>query len=71
MSMVNEIRLLDIAATAELCNFGDHRSLKILLMKLEKNLPQLSNAISHRYLVHSGPSQHLSDIEPDDVEPIV
>lgn len=71
MSLVHEIRMLDIAATAELCNFGDHRSLKVLLMKLEKNLPQLSNAISHRYLVHSGPSQHLSDIEPDDVEPIV
>ena len=31
-------------------------------MKLESTLPKLSDAVSHRYLIHVGPTQRLAEI---------
>lgn len=36
-----------------------------LLDRLESLLPELSDAISHRYLIHSGPPQQLAEIRPE------
>ena len=64
MSLLHSIRMLDIQSVAEAHSLGEHESLAESLADWETQLPRLSEAISHRYLVHSGPAHQLSDIAP-------
>ena len=67
MAMLHHIRMVDIEAVSQFRSLGDDGPLESLLLRISKDLPLLSNAISHRYLVHTGPSQQMADITPDSV----
>jgi uncharacterized alpha-E superfamily protein len=64
MSLLHSIRMVDIQAIAEVHNLGEHHHLERLVDNFESQLPKLSEAISHRYLVHAGPAHQLADIRP-------
>jgi uncharacterized alpha-E superfamily protein len=64
MSLLHSIHLLDIQVIAELHSLGEYAALERLADGWETQLPQLSEAISHRYLVHAGPAHQLADIRP-------
>ena len=64
MSLLHSIRIVDVQATAQLHGLGESRQLEELCSNLESQLPKLSEAISHRYLVHAGPEHQLAEIRP-------
>ncbi len=64
MSLLHSIRMLDIQAVAEAHRLGAHQMLGQLLEDWGTRLPQLSEAISNRYLVHAGHAHQLGDIKP-------
>ncbi len=64
MSLLNSVRLLEIQKVAETHSLGDYEPLERLAENWESQLPKLSEAISHRYLVHSAPSHQLADMSP-------
>ncbi|MCA9234973.1 MAG: circularly permuted type 2 ATP-grasp protein [Planctomycetales bacterium] len=64
-SMSHVVRLLDVEAVAEAQGLGDETVLRDLLERLEAELPQLSDAIAHRFLVHAGPAIQISSIHYD------
>ena len=59
MDALHTIRMLDIDPISESYVNGDAAPLRKLLMKMERRLPDISTAISNRFLVHSGPIQQL------------
>lgn len=64
MSVLYGIRMLDVEVEVDAYRMGQSDTLDSLLNGLEDQLPQLSDLISHKYLIHAGPSQQLSDIRP-------
>jgi uncharacterized circularly permuted ATP-grasp superfamily protein/uncharacterized alpha-E superfamily protein len=64
LSLLHATRLLDIQMVSEAHSLGDYDVLRRLLEGWESQLPRLSEAISHRYLVHAGPAHQLADIRP-------
>ena len=50
---------LDIVKSCESDNFGNRPALTGFLEQIEKQLSEISVSISNRFLVHSGPVQHL------------
>lgn len=64
MSLLHSVRLLDIQEVSEAHCVGEYASLKHLADSWETQLPMLSDAISHRYLVHAAPAHQLADISP-------
>ncbi|QDT44077.1 hypothetical protein Pan241w_41820 [Gimesia alba] len=64
MTLLHSVRMLDIQEAAEAHSLGDYEPLERLIETWEFQLPKLSEAISHRYLVHAVPSHQLSDISP-------
>lgn len=64
MTLVHSVRMLDIQEIAEAHSLGDNEPLERLIESWEFQLPKLSEAISHRYLVHAVASHQLSDISP-------
>ena len=62
MSALHSIRMLDVVAMAQIKKLGRNEELSRFLEGLEYRLPELSDAISHRYLTHAGPTRHLGDI---------
>jgi uncharacterized alpha-E superfamily protein len=62
MSMMYEVRMVDIESISKFRGFGDDGPLQSLLFKISRDLPLLSNAITHRYLVHAEPSHQLTDV---------
>ncbi len=64
MTLRNSVRMLDIQAIAEAHSLGDHSELQKLTAEWESTLPRLSEAISHRYLIHAVPAHQLTDISP-------
>jgi uncharacterized alpha-E superfamily protein len=64
MSLLHSIRMMDIQAVAELHSLGEYATLEGLAESWETQLPQLSEAITLRYLVHAGPAHQLADIKP-------
>ena len=64
MSLLHSIRMVDIQVVAEVHGLGESQQLKRLLDNFESKLPRLSEAISHRYLVHAGPAHQLAEIRP-------
>ena len=64
MSLLHSVRMLDIQEIAEVHSLGDYDPLIQIVANWESQLPSLSEAISHRYLVHAGPAHQLADIRP-------
>ena len=64
MTMLHTIRMFDIESVCEAYALGDQQPLQRLVDDFSQKLPQLSNAVSLRYLVHAGPSQQLGDLIP-------
>ena len=64
MSLIYSARQLDVQTLAETHNLGDEQPLADQFEAWEQVLPQLYEAISHRYLVHSMAAHQLSDIGP-------
>ena len=64
MTLLHSVRMLDIQETADTHCLGDYEPLEKLIETWDYQLPKLSEAISHRYLVHAVPSHQLSDIIP-------
>ena len=65
MSLLHNIRMADVQVLTELHTLGEKKELEQLLNILESELPELSEVISHRYLVHSGPTHQLSAIRAE------
>lgn len=61
-SLLDMVRKVDSQTLARDYNQGDREQLDWLFMKLESTLPKLSDAVSHRYLLHVGPTQRLAEI---------
>ncbi len=64
MTMVHTIRMMDIEAICEMYLLGDQGPLRNLVTDWSKQLPQLSNLVTLRYLAHAGPSQQLGELTP-------
>ena len=64
MSALNSIRMVDIEHLCVAREGGNRKALDALLSKLSQQLPKLSEAISHRYLIHAGQSHQLAEIRP-------
>jgi uncharacterized alpha-E superfamily protein len=61
-SLLHTIRQSDSRELARAYLQGDTGRLEQLLNKIVATLPKLSNAVSHRYLIHVGPTQRLAEI---------
>ncbi|MEZ6090666.1 MAG: circularly permuted type 2 ATP-grasp protein [Pirellulaceae bacterium] len=57
------VRMLDIEAMGEKHALGDRRELLVVFEKLNQHLPQLSQSITNKYMVHAGPARLLSSID--------
>jgi uncharacterized alpha-E superfamily protein len=64
MTLLHAVRMADAAALARQYGTSDSRDLAKLFSDVESTLPQLSDAIAHKYLIHGGPTRLLSDIVP-------
>ena len=64
------IRHVDSQTLARDYVLGDTEQLDWLFMKLESTLPKLSDAVSHRYLIHVGPTQRLAEIGGSELAPL-
>jgi uncharacterized alpha-E superfamily protein len=62
MAVHSSVRLADVNTLAEADDSGMRRPLDQLLQHICAQLLELANVISHKYLVHAGPSHQLSDI---------
>ncbi len=62
MSLLHDIRMVDVSVLAEFHEHSQSNPLARLLASLEDRLPKLSDAINHQYLIHAGPAQQLTDI---------
>jgi uncharacterized alpha-E superfamily protein len=62
LAVQSSVRLANVNALAEADDSGMRRPLDQLLEHIWEQLLELANVISHRYLVHAGPSHQLSDI---------
>lgn len=61
MAMMHAVSMVDVQVLSESHRVGDVEQLEELLRFLDKSLPLLSNEISNRYLVHTGPARKLTD----------
>jgi uncharacterized alpha-E superfamily protein len=66
-SLVELIRDVDSQTLARDFIQGDADELDRLFTQLDVMLPKLSDAVSHRYLLHVGPTQRLAEIGEADV----
>jgi len=65
MSLLHNILMANVQVITEMHGLGERSDLELLLDELESQLPKLSEAITHRYLVHAGPAHQLSAIRPE------
>ncbi|WP_417747837.1 circularly permuted type 2 ATP-grasp protein [Rosistilla oblonga] len=63
LSALYAVRMLDIEAIGENHSEDRRRELVEVFEKLEQHLPQLSQAITNKYMVHAGPSRLLTSID--------
>jgi hypothetical protein len=61
-SLLAMIRAIDSQSLARNYVLGDTEQFDSLFMNLETALPKLSDSVSHRYLIHTGPTQRLAEI---------
>lgn len=64
MSLLHSVRMVEVQTLADVHSLGDHHQLVGLAEEWESQMPKLSEAISHRYLVHAGPVHQLAEISP-------
>lgn len=64
MTLLHSVRMIDIQEVSDTHCLGDHSVLEELIETWDFQIPKLSEAISHRYLVHAVPSHQLADISP-------
>ncbi len=62
MATLHEVRMADIERISEASRLGDKQPLNQLLTSVAKRLPLLSDAVSHRYLVHVGAAHQIANI---------
>ncbi|MBM4089481.1 MAG: hypothetical protein FJ276_08640 [Planctomycetes bacterium] len=61
LNMLNGIRQVDVKTLAETRGEHERTSLDKLLLRLENQLPRLSELVSHKYFVHAGGPRQLAD----------
>jgi uncharacterized circularly permuted ATP-grasp superfamily protein/uncharacterized alpha-E superfamily protein len=66
LSLVTAVQLVDLSLLTTADSRGQRPHLEVLLARLEKDLPGLSDSISHRYLSHLQRSRQLA-AEPVDL----
>ncbi|MCA9041622.1 MAG: circularly permuted type 2 ATP-grasp protein [Planctomycetaceae bacterium] len=64
MELLHSVQLMDIEKAADVHGLGNHQPLEQNIIFWEEKLPLLSEAISHRYLIHATHSHQLFDITP-------
>jgi uncharacterized alpha-E superfamily protein len=62
MSLLHSVRMVDVETLCELEQNHRRTHLERFLARLGQQLPKLADVIAHRYLIHTGPPQRLSDI---------
>jgi uncharacterized alpha-E superfamily protein len=65
MSALQSVRMMDVKFVVDKYKEGDKTPLRRVLVGLESQLPQLSDAITHRYLIHAGPAHLLQELRPE------
>jgi uncharacterized circularly permuted ATP-grasp superfamily protein/uncharacterized alpha-E superfamily protein len=65
MACLNTIRMTTVRRLVQADYNGYRTTLERLLMRLTFKLPQLSNAIVHKYLMHTGPARQLSEVRAE------
>jgi uncharacterized alpha-E superfamily protein len=56
------IRMIEISALTDEGVLEEDGQLSRLLLELAEILPQLSDTISHRYLIHAGPQMRMAEV---------
>ncbi len=64
LAALTGLRLADIDSLSGTDREGGRRQLERLLGKLMQQMRTLSDGITHKYLVHAGPSRQLAEIRP-------
>ncbi|MEX0728321.1 MAG: circularly permuted type 2 ATP-grasp protein [Planctomycetaceae bacterium] len=64
MSALHSVRMADVVVLSEMHKEGERDYLDRLLTRIATMLPTLSDAISHRYLIHAGAPRQLTRIRP-------
>ena len=62
MSALHSVRMADVVVLSEMHKEGERDYLDRLLTRIATMLPTLSDAISHRYLIHAGAPRQLTRI---------
>ncbi|MFN0196692.1 MAG: circularly permuted type 2 ATP-grasp protein [Planctomycetaceae bacterium] len=60
MSALHSVRMADVVVLSEMHKDGERTYLDRLLSRISTMLPTLSDAISHRYLIHAGSPRQLT-----------
>ncbi len=63
LALLELIRQVDSQKLAREYVAGDVKPLDDVLFAVESTLPRLSDAVSHKYLIHTGPTQRLAEID--------
>jgi uncharacterized circularly permuted ATP-grasp superfamily protein/uncharacterized alpha-E superfamily protein len=66
MSLLHSVRMVDVETLCDLEQNHRRTHLEKFLLRLQQQLPKLSEVIGHRYLIHTGPPRQLSDIMPEE-----
>ena len=69
LAVLTGLRLADINALTTTDREGYRQNLDRLLTRLAQQLRSLSDGITHKYLVHAGPSRQLTEIRPAASDP--
>jgi uncharacterized circularly permuted ATP-grasp superfamily protein/uncharacterized alpha-E superfamily protein len=64
LGVLASLRLADVDQLSQPDREGTRRPLDRLLSRLAQQLRTLSDGITHKYLVHAGPSRQLAEIRP-------
>ena len=64
ISVLSGIQLADVHLLSEIDENGTRQQLDGLLDRTATQLRNLASSISHKYLVHAGPSHQMSEIHP-------
>ncbi|MCO6453738.1 MAG: circularly permuted type 2 ATP-grasp protein [Pirellulaceae bacterium] len=67
MTMLHAVRMADVDALCSQERKADRTPLEALLGRLSGQLPKLSDAISHKYLIHAGKLRHLDQLASGDL----
>ncbi|MCE9545537.1 MAG: circularly permuted type 2 ATP-grasp protein, partial [Planctomycetia bacterium] len=65
MHALHTMRMVDVQSLAERHAAGERYALQRLLENFEALLPQLSDAVSLKYLIHAGSPHQLDEIRPE------